>query len=337
LAQTQVSEPRGSAEKGYEVTITVPIDCVGCKGKKAPNGKDLATYWKQTAEAVWNEAFKKFPLCTNWKGRLVVDIEALGANEPARDGRHRVEVKGPPGWDGIPEFTPGGPEGAPEEQRTPDGTRYYTEGANGRMPANATPTVIQHEIGHLIGLGDDRDVNHVVLSNRVGTLMTGGAKLEGGKTVTWKTPLKIDKNLVERIGRQLANLDKACVQKWSGTLNGTGENRGIAACPDPSSHSGDFAIAVAPDGKATLTGHMVNTSVSVGGFTTQTDFTLEGRQTRSQMSFAPVAAFPVEVNLRISGDRATGITTVNPGNDGVYFVTLDFTADCQNCEREAVS
>jgi hypothetical protein len=55
------------------------------------------------------------------------------------------------------------------------------------------------------------------------------------------------------------------------------------------------------------------------------------------MSFAPVAAFPVEVNLRISGDRATGITTVNPGNDGVYFVTLDFTADCQNCEREAVS
>ena len=36
--------------KGDDVTITVPIDCAGCKGAKAPDGTDLAKYWEKTAE-----------------------------------------------------------------------------------------------------------------------------------------------------------------------------------------------------------------------------------------------------------------------------------------------
>jgi hypothetical protein len=33
----------------------------------------------------------------------------------------------------------------------------------------------------------------------------------------------------------------------------------------------------------------------------------------------------------MTGDRATGTSTANPGGDGVYFVTLNFTAKCENC------
>ena len=331
--ETTVSEPKGSAEEGYDVTITVPIDCVGCKGKKAPDGKtDLAQYWKQTAEKAWNEAFKKWPLCTGFKGRLVVDIAALDANAPVSVGRHRVEVKGPAGWDGIPEPTPGGPEGATEQQRAPDGTRFYTEDANGRMPANATPTVISHEIGHVLGLGDDRDVNGVALSNREGKLMTGGAKLANGKKVTWNTPLAIDKNLVDRIGKQIANAGKACIKKWSGAFNGTGENIGVVECQDVTTISGDFTMAIADSGDATLTGQIVTTSSCRGvTATAESDFTLEGKKTRSQISFAPVAIFPWPLDLRVRANHASGTSTYDPSAQ--YHTTINVTADCQNCDE----
>lgn len=36
--------------KGDDVTITVPIDCAGCKGKAGPDFSDLASYWEQVAE-----------------------------------------------------------------------------------------------------------------------------------------------------------------------------------------------------------------------------------------------------------------------------------------------
>jgi hypothetical protein len=90
------------------------------------------------------------------------------------------------------------------------------------MPADATPTVIAHEFGHVLGLGDDRDD----AGNPVGPdpkgIMVGGAN-----GVTPNTKLKIRKNHVDRIGQQLANLGEiTCDQAWNGTINGTGENRG---------------------------------------------------------------------------------------------------------------
>jgi hypothetical protein len=207
--------------------------------------------------------------------------------------------------------------------------------ASGIMPADATPTVINHEIGHLIGLGDDRTDDGNALPTREKTLMVGGAKLPDGTFTNANSKLKIDKQLVDRIGDQLANLGKiTCGQAWNGTLNGTGENRGIATCPDPSSHTGTFTMTVKPGGKATLSGHIVNTSVCVGGFTTEADFSLEGKKTRSAISFPASGTFPFDVNLQVRGDRATGTSTANPGGDGVYFVTLNFTADCQTCDED---
>jgi hypothetical protein len=252
------------------------------------------------------------------------------------DGRHRVSAGAPggglaqTGWDGVFEETPGGLRG----QRAPDGTRYYQNDGDGSMAADATPTVIIHEFGHVIGLGDDRDDNGNVVSGRDRTLMAGGSTNSDGTRNTSSSKLRIDKALVGRIGDQLANLGKiTCGQAWNGTFNGTGENRGIATCPDPSSHSGTFTMTVKPGGKATLSGHIVNTSVCVSGFTTEADFSLEGKKTRSAISFPASGTFPFDVNLQVRGDRATGTSTANPGGDGVYFVTLNFTADCQTCDE----
>ena len=317
-----------------DVKIKVAIDCVGCKGKRAADGTDLAKFWEKTAEKAWNAEFAKWSFCSKYKFELDVDIKALRADQFAREGRHRISLGEPPGWDGIDEPTPGAPPGAPETQRSPDGTRYFENDATGRMPENATPTVVNHEIGHVIGLGDDRDENGVALSNRQGTLMVGCAKQADGTVVSRTTKLKIDKQLIDRIGQQLVNLGKiTCGQTWKGTLNGTGVNTGQpgVVCPDPSTHSGDFTMTVTPGGRATITGHMTNTSVCVGGFTTQADFTLEGKKTRSTITFAPVATFPFEVNLQVRGDRASGTSTASPGD--FYTVTVNLMAQCQNCDE----
>jgi hypothetical protein len=318
--------------KGDEVTITVPIDCVGCKDWVDPiNGRDLAKYWEKTAEKMWNDAFDKSSYCNKYHFKLDIKMRNRAAGSASRFGAHELIATEPDGrgfrgagWGGTPESTAtGGPEG----QRSADSTGYYEFDAQGTMPADATPTVIAHEFGHVIGLGDDRDD----AGNPVGPdprgIMVGGAT-----GITPNTKLTIGKNHVDRIGEQLANLGKiTCGQTWKGTLNGTGVNSGQpgVVCPDPSAHSGDFTMTVKPDGKATLTGHMVNTSVCVGGFTTEVDFTMGGKKTRSQISFAPVATFPWPLDLRIRGDRASGTVTANPGP--FYTVTLDFTATCEKC------
>jgi hypothetical protein len=328
-AGTTVSGPN----RNNVVTITVPIDCVGCKDWIDPiNGGDLAKYWEKTAEKMWQEAFDKYSYCNKYHFKLDIKMTNRSAGSGSGFGGHELLATEPDGrgfrgagWGGAPESTPGGPEG----QRAADGTRYYEFDAQGTMPADATPTVIAHEFGHVIGLGDDRDADGNPIGPDPKGIMVGGAN-----GVTPNTKLKIGKNHVDRIGDQLANLGKiTCGQAWKGTLDGTGVNTGQPGvlCPDPSAHSGNFSMTVRPDGKATLTGHMVNTSVCVGGFTTEVDFTLEGKKTGSTITFAPVATFPFEVNLRVRGDRASGTSTTSPGD--FYTVTVNLAATCQNCDE----
>lgn len=208
---------------GDDVTITVPIDCVGCKGKKAPNGSDLAKYWKKTAEDAWNAAFDKYPFCSKYKFKLNIDIKARGDDFQYTEGRHRI-LAGLPGgglaqtgWDGVFEATPAGDPG----QRSPDGTRYFENDADGSMGADATPTVIIHEFGHVIGLGDDRDDNGNVVPGRDRTVMAGGSTNSDGTRNTPNSRLKFDQQLIDRIGDQLANLGKIKCGKWTGTLRTT--------------------------------------------------------------------------------------------------------------------
>ena len=206
---------------GDDVTITVPIDCVGCKDWVAPtDGSPLATYWEKTAEAAWNAAFDKYPFCSKYKFKLDIKMKNVAEGAASDFGSHRLVATAPDGlgftgagWGGAPEGTPGGPA----DQRSTDGTRYFEFDAEGTMPADATPTVIAHEFGHVIGLGDDRDASGNTLPGRGKTLMVGGAN-----GVTPNTKLRIDKALVDRLGNQLANLGKInCGVAWNGTVRST--------------------------------------------------------------------------------------------------------------------
>ena len=78
-------------------------------------------------------------------------------------------------------------------------TVYYENDADGTMAWDATPTVITHEIGHMMGLGDDRTAAGTALGGRDGTIMIGGARQSDGTLVAPDTPLRIDKALIDRI------------------------------------------------------------------------------------------------------------------------------------------
>jgi hypothetical protein len=330
-AETKVSGPN----RDNVVKITVPVDCVGCEGKQARDGSDLAQYWKRIVEKAWNDAFARFSYCNKYKFELVVDIDAHGDDFDFTKGRHRILVGLPgsglaqAGWDGITETTPGGDP----SQRSPDGTRYFRNDGDGAMAADASPTVVIHEFGHVIGLGDDRDAAGSALPNRGKTMMVGGAQLPDGTFTRASMNLKIDKELIDRIGHQLANLGKlTCGQAWNGAISGEGVNHGLNACNDPSAHEGTFSMVVEPDGDATLAGTMVNTSVCVGGFTTAASFTMRGEKRGSKIVFAGTPNFPFAVELRVRGDEASDTTTTNPDGQGVYVVTLDLTAECDGCD-----
>jgi len=318
---------------GNDVVVKVSVDCVGCTGRKAPDGTtDLAKYWEKTAEDAWNAAFAKFSYCNKYKLELDVDIKARRDSFDATEGRHRILVGEPgsglaqTGWDGLFEATPGGDPG----QRSPDGTRYFQNDGDGAMPADATPTVIIHEFGHVIGLGDDRDDAGNALPTRGTTTMVGGARLPDGTVITPGTKLTIDKNLIDRIGDQLANLDKIeCGETWRGSIDGIGDNVGICQSTD---FSGDILIRVREDDTAVLSGHM--TTADGGGCSgghgerVETDFRLDGTKTRRAFHFPESSLFPWPVDLRISGQRASGTAVKMFGP--IYLTTLDFDARC--CE-----
>jgi hypothetical protein len=318
---------------GNDVVVKVSVDCVGCTGRKAPDGKtDLAKYWEKTAEDAWNAAFAKFSYCNKYKLELDVDIKARGDSFDSTRGRHRILVGEPgsglnqTGWDGVFEPTPGGDPG----QRSPDGTRYFEQDGDGSMGTDATPTVIVHEFGHVIGLGDDRDAAGNALPNSGTTIMIGGSRLPDGTVVTENTKLTIDQKLINRIGDQLATLGKIkCGETWRGSIEGIGDNVGYCQSTD---FSGDIVIRVREDDSAALSGHL--TTADSGGCSgghgerVETDFRLDGTKTRRAFRFAESPLFPWPVNLTISGDRASGTTSKMFGP--IYLTTLDFDARC--CE-----
>ena len=78
--------------KGDVVTITVPVDCVGCEGEKGRGGVDLAKYWEKTAEDAWNAAFAKYPFCSKYKFKLDIKMTNVAPAAASDFGSHRLEV-----------------------------------------------------------------------------------------------------------------------------------------------------------------------------------------------------------------------------------------------------
>jgi hypothetical protein len=334
--------------KGDDVTITVPIDCAGCKGAKAPDGTDLAKYWEKTAETAWNDAFAMYPYCSRYKFQLDVKIIPRDAKFNGKNGDDLIQVGAPgpdalahTGWEGATEHNPGGDPG----QRAPDGTRYYENDADGTMAEDATPTVINHEIGHMMGLGDDRTAAGNALGGRDGTLMIGGARQSDGTLVAPDTRLRIDKALIDRIGKQLekvGKIDKCNQQTWQGTtrvdvtdhdpLNGT--------CVGY--WSADVALTV--EGKKT-TGQasVVDAPVNSCGISTFAlvgmTLPLQARHTAGGFTIdtAGLVAAPGSAEVKESGhDRAHGMATAQlqyPNGAGEFTFKIGVDLRCTNCGK----
>jgi hypothetical protein len=330
---------------GDVITVHLEIDCIGCKGKTVtvPDPENptqtrtigLAEKWELDALAAWGNAFQNFKYCGKYRLELDLTINELGANAKGSKGNHRVRAGSADGvggatagWKGEREENPSGPDG----QRSPDGTRFYERDITGTIPVDATSTIVAHEIGHPLGLGDDRDNNGNVIPGREGTMMVGGANDYAGKNSA-ESHLRIDQSLINRIGAIADRVepDVKCNQtSWNGTLNGTGVNDS-PVCRDVTTINGPFSMTVKPDGNATMNIHWAITGVCQGATASgEFDFTLEGKKTRSQISFAPAADFPWPLNLRVRGDHASGSITVDYPQ---YHVTVNFDADCQNCDE----
>lgn len=325
---------------GNVITIAIAVDIVGAEGKTSPDGSmSLVDYWEKILNETWGAAFGNLPYKNCYRFALELELTERSDDFDSTKGRHRILVSAPTGgltFDGT------GFDGTKETSRnrtTGDSTGSLENDRDGAIPVDAAPTVVAHEFGHLMGLGDDRK-NGAPKNGRDGTMMVGGVP-----GVDVNVVQRIDQQLIKRIGEAIERYLEdqhekplSPCQTWKGTLDGFGDNVGI--CTNVSVHSGDFTIGVVADGSALVTGHMKNeagTGCGAAGRpeTTEADFTMVGEKTRRGFSFPAASNFPFPVELRVSGDHGSGSTTTNI--DGVYVVTLDFEADCvENCDEEAV-
>lgn len=192
---TSVSDPKGDV-----VTITVNIDAPGLTDKEAKQ-------WKNDAETVWNTGFEKWPaqcfklhLVVNIRPQPAMTAEEIAKARPRRD--HHLIYRGsfakPFGSDVS------GAKSFKEDTTYPlENATWGAWGYDVDALQNQGAGAYAHEVGHLMGLGDDY-IDHPATSQhprstppkpgRKDTLMADGGP--------------VDKQLVDRLTNQLRRAGK---------------------------------------------------------------------------------------------------------------------------------
>jgi hypothetical protein len=290
--------------KGGVVTIVVKVDVYGGEGQTGPNGQPLDQYWEEIVNNQWGQAFNQLPYKNCYKFELKLDIRLRSRDADDRDGWHRIHVTAPRtgndwtgvGWGKVPETS--------RNPRTGDGTRSFENDQAGTIPVNAPPTVVAHEFGHVFGLGDDRQGGEAK-PGRDGTLMVGGA--EG---VDPNQPLRIDQDLIDRIGKliekHLQNQGKELpdCESWTGTFSSSSP----PACSRI--YEGPVELVVEPDGSVTGSGTANwNPVCSVPTEAPGAQFPLQFSGKRDRSGFhltVSGAGGEASLDLRVTGKTAEG-------------------------------
>lgn len=318
--------------KGGVVTIQVKVDLIGGKSKTGPTGQPLDEYWEQVVKDTWGQAFDQLPYKNCYKFRLDLDVDARGRNASARDGRHVIHVTAPTrgGWEGA------GWEGAPETSRdakTGDGTRSFEHERDGSIPVNAPPTVVAHEFGHAFGLGDDRQGGQAK-EGREGTLMVGGVP-----GVDPNQPLRIDQNLIDRIGKVIEKDLKKRGKKLPDCESWQGTMMEEITQHDPLcrwSVTSDVQVTVAPDGSASGGGTWTIPAYEgcPGGIPIRTmPFTVTGTRERGTFHITTAAETGAGIDLAVRGNRAEGEREVSVSGQTIR---SQVTLECTSCKGEDV-
>ena len=280
VARTQV------VAKNRKVTITVFIDGMGIDKKTEKE-------WKDTAEKMWNDAFKsnENPYKDCFSLELVLDIEGHDFNyypDPTKPGRHMIfrghgklekQVQG--------RISPGNP---------------YKSSLIGYFDETLPEIGIPHEIGHLLGLRDEykddpedprvTEINPRVTKpwpGRKNTLMADGGRID-------KALLE---RLVSRLRSETHNIPD-CTKRWTGAIEskmiaGDGVTflmRDIAQVQLSASYDGQTNIS------GTFQGHL----------TSETPI----NQTRDGKPICPwTTEEPARFSGRLSGSYTPGQTTMS--------------------------
>lgn len=189
---------------GPTVTITVHIDLCCVQGASERDvWAPLIAAEVEAAQDMWNQALAEQPAKGCYDIKVVFDARVLNKGDPWDPGYHEINMKfGQRGMSYSDDFW--------ASAATSDDNTAYINTTTGTFYVVAMDEFTwAHEIGHLMGLGDDYTKDGCLVG-RGDTLMCGP---------TEHGPNKIDQQLADRLA-DILNSDGLLPQCWKGMLSG---------------------------------------------------------------------------------------------------------------------
>jgi hypothetical protein len=190
---------------GSDVTITVPIDVVGPAIVHDANGKTvrLSTHARtqlENAARIWNNALKQLSYSRDcgglrgqpWHFTVKLDVGIHSPSYRVPRGRHKVTFVDDPALRSTFRSI-----GKHVGKHTDDKVSTYGSGREGTWSTHIDDQGAAHELGHLLGLGDDYE-DEIVNGRKRSVPIKRGGSLRDGTMMADKG--KIDQQLADRLG-----------------------------------------------------------------------------------------------------------------------------------------